>query len=75
MITLKIQYKHNTQVGNGIITGVNTLISEISGFSLNYWNRYQDERAKQILASKALEFSYGFKKSKEFIITSIEIKQ
>jgi hypothetical protein len=74
MTTLKINYKHKSQIGNGIITGVNTLVNEITGGTLSYWNRYQDERAKQILASKALEFSYGYKKAKDFVITNVEIR-
>ena len=74
MTTLKINYKHNQQVCNGIITANNTLVNEITGGTLNYWNRYQDERAKQVLAEKALEFTYGYKKSKEFIITNVEIQ-
>jgi hypothetical protein len=73
MITLKVNYKHQDQVNNGIITGLNTITSEIKGTTLEYWNRYKDERAKQVLAEKSLEFNYGYSKSKEMIIVNVEI--
>ena len=71
--TLTVEFKHKSQVSNDIITGICKIVNEISGGSFAYWSRYQDESAKQFLAGKALEFTYGWKKAQEFIITSVSI--
>jgi len=73
MTTIKVFFKHNTQVGDGIITGLNHVSSEITGGSLEYWNKYKDERAKEILSQKLLEATYGYTKANEMIITKVEI--
>ena len=73
MKTIEIIFKSKCQVGNGIITQSNKLVSQIIGGAENYWNRYQDEQAKNFLAKKALEYEYGYSKSKEMIIIETKI--
>lgn len=73
MATITVEFKHKSQVGSGIITGINTIKTEITGGTLEYWNRYKDQPARELLAKRILEFEYGAKAS-EFIITKSEIK-
>ena len=68
MKTITILFKEKNQIGNGIITGANKLVSQIKGGSEDYWNRYQDEQAKEFLGKKSLEFEYGYQKSKDMVI-------
>ena len=68
MKNLTIEYKHKKQV-----SGINKITDYITGHALEYWNRYQDECAKQFLALKTLELNHGRAYAQQLEIVSINI--
>ena len=68
MKAITVIFKDKSQVSNNIITASNKIVSEINGGAEDYWNKYQDQQAKDFLAFKALEVEYGYKKAKDMIV-------
>ena len=67
MKTLTITYKHESQIGNSIITAANRIVIEATQKMVDYIAKYNDTINP---AEMVLEKEYGFEKASQMVVIS-----